>query len=312
MDTNKLIEFGLGGLAACGAGVFTNPLEVVKTRMQLQGELQAIGKYTVHYRNSFHAFYIIGKTDGLLALQKGLVPAIYYQFFMNGFRLGTYQGLINAGLTQDANGKVSFVRSVMAGAFAGCVGAFFGSPFYMVKTHLQARSAHSIAVGTQHDHDSMLKGFRCVYSTGGFLGLWRGVSAAILRVTVGSASQLSTFSTAKAYIVHLQVFPAESWLNAFAAAIMSGFVVTACMTPFDVVSTRMYNQKTDAYGKGHIYKNVLQCFVKTFRTEGLWGFYKGWAPSLMRLAPHTVLSLVFWDRLRDAYRRFQQHHPIEL
>ena len=29
-----------GGVAACGAGIFSNPLEVVKTRMQLQGELQ--------------------------------------------------------------------------------------------------------------------------------------------------------------------------------------------------------------------------------------------------------------------------------
>ena len=29
-----------GGLAACCACVFSNPLEVVKTRMQLQGELQ--------------------------------------------------------------------------------------------------------------------------------------------------------------------------------------------------------------------------------------------------------------------------------
>ncbi|KAK3607075.1 hypothetical protein CHS0354_039131, partial [Potamilus streckersoni] len=108
------------------------------------------------------------------------------------------------------------------------------------------------------------------------------------------------------------VFHKESWLNALAAAVMSGFVVTAFMTPFDVVSTRMYNQRTDVHGKGHMYQNVLHCFVKIFQTEGLWGFYKGWAPSLMRLAPHTVLSLVFWDRLRDAYRRFQQHHPIEL
>ena len=33
---NVDMEFALGGLAACGACFFTNPLDVVKTRMQLQ------------------------------------------------------------------------------------------------------------------------------------------------------------------------------------------------------------------------------------------------------------------------------------
>ena len=128
-------EFVLGGSAACCAGVFSNPLEVVKTRMQLQGELKARGQYTVHYRHVFHAFYAIGKYDGLLALQKGLVPAMWYQFFMNGARLGVYQTLINLGLTKNADGSVSMAKSVVAGAVSGCVGAVFGSPVYMVRSN---------------------------------------------------------------------------------------------------------------------------------------------------------------------------------
>jgi len=45
------LECSTGGLAACCACIFSNPLEVVKTRMQLQGELQV----RQHFRNS--AFY---------------------------------------------------------------------------------------------------------------------------------------------------------------------------------------------------------------------------------------------------------------
>ncbi len=81
----------LGGVGAACAGLFTNPLEVIKTRIQLQGELQARGQYTVHYRNVFHSFYAVARAESLVSLQKGLVPALWYQLLMNGCRFGLYQ-----------------------------------------------------------------------------------------------------------------------------------------------------------------------------------------------------------------------------
>ena len=125
-------EVILGGLAACGAGFFTNPLEVVKTRMQLQGELKARGQYAVHYRHSLHAIYTIFKSDGIVSLQGGLVPALWYQLFMNGVRLGSFQIMTNLGLLKGKDGSYSFVKNIIGGATAGCVGAIVGSPFYMV------------------------------------------------------------------------------------------------------------------------------------------------------------------------------------
>lgn len=83
------MEFAIGGLSAVCAGVVTNPLEVIKIRMQLQGELQARGQFTRHYKNVFHAGYTIFKYDGISALQAGLVPALWFQLFINGIRLGT-------------------------------------------------------------------------------------------------------------------------------------------------------------------------------------------------------------------------------
>jgi len=128
------VEFLTGGLAASGACFFTNPLEVAKTRMQLQGELMARGQHAVHYRNVVHAFYTIARVDGLLALQKGLAAGVWYQFVMNGVRLGFYQRVRDMGLTEDKNGHVSVVRSVVAGAFSGCLGAAVASPLYMVSS----------------------------------------------------------------------------------------------------------------------------------------------------------------------------------
>lgn len=127
------MDFLMSGLAACGACLFTNPLEVVKTRMQLQGELQSSGTYRRHYKNVFHAFITIGKVDGLAALQKGLAPALLYQFLINGIRLGTY-GLVEArGYLHTAEGTLNPALSAATGALAGITGAYLGSPIYMVR-----------------------------------------------------------------------------------------------------------------------------------------------------------------------------------
>jgi solute carrier family 25 protein 34/35 len=127
------MEFVLGGVAAVGAGFFTNPLDVIKTRLQLQGELQARGLYTVHYRGFLHAFYAVAKADGLLALQKGLVPALWYQLCLNGVRLGTYDFAEKRGWSTNSSGQTSTPKCIVVGALAGCTGTLTGSPFYLVR-----------------------------------------------------------------------------------------------------------------------------------------------------------------------------------
>lgn len=102
------------------------------------------------------------------------------------------------------------------------------------------------------------------------------------------------------------MFPVDSWLNAFTASMIGGAAAVACQTPFDVVSTRLYNQGTDSHGRGMLYRGVFDCFIRIYQTEGLWGFYKGWGASLFRLGPHTVLTLVFWNQLQLKYKGLQK------
>lgn len=83
-DPLPTMEFIVGGLAGAGATIFTNPIDVIKTRMQLQGELKT--SEPPRYRGLLHAIYVIGKADGPLALQSGLSAAMLLGFTMNSVR----------------------------------------------------------------------------------------------------------------------------------------------------------------------------------------------------------------------------------
>ncbi|CAO3600400.1 unnamed protein product [Absidia cylindrospora] len=86
--------FIIGGLAACIAVTFTNPIEVVKTRLQLQGELVRTGSLSAAarpYHNSFQALKVVFQNEGIRGLQRGLGVAYFYQVCLNGSRLGLYE-----------------------------------------------------------------------------------------------------------------------------------------------------------------------------------------------------------------------------
>ncbi|XP_017879005.1 solute carrier family 25 member 35-like isoform X2 [Ceratina calcarata] len=299
------IEFAIGGLAAVGAGFFTNPIDVVKVRLQLQGELEAKHSYKKIYKNTLHAAYLIAKHEGVLSLQAGIVPALYFQLVLNGIRLGVYNTAKKYELITNVKGDTDILKTIAVTGTAGCIGAVLASPFYMVKTQLQAQSAQSIAVGHQHNYSGTWYAFKSLWKEGGVVALYRGWYANIPRLFVGSATQLTTFGIASDWLRSLEICTNQPILLTFLASAMGGSCVAFTMQPFDVLATRLYNQRTDAAGKGTLYNGLLDALIKIFRTEGLTGFYKGIFPTWMRIAPHTVLCLTFYEKLDELYNTVQ-------
>ncbi|KAJ2055437.1 Mitochondrial oxaloacetate carrier protein [Coemansia sp. S146] len=296
-----------GSLASCGAVTFTNPFEVVKTRLQLQGELaKSTPNMVKPYHNVAQAFWVIGKNEGLRGLQKGLGPGYMYQIMLNGTRLGFYEpvkGVLYKTFTgQSSDSQRPIIPlNVAAGGMCGMAGAALGSPFFLVKTRMQSASNFA-AVGFQHNYTSSLDGLRKIWRDGGLRGLYRGMDAAMMRAGAGSSVQLATYDHCKSYIsrnLAHRGYNDNSVGTHFLASMVTGFFVCTVMNPFDVVSTRMYNQKSSAAGHGGaLYKNPIQCFYKTVSTEGFFSLYKGFLAHYLRLGPHTILMFVFVEQIK--------------
>ena len=68
--------------------------------------------------------------------------------------------------------------------------------------------------------------------------------------------------------------------------------------PMDVMKTRMMNAPTGQF------KSIMDCFVYTAKT-GPTSFFKGFMPAWVRLAPHTVLTFIFFEQLRMHFGYFK-------
>lgn len=293
------MDFVLGGTAAMCAGFFSNPFDVIKTRQQLQGELEKTTSSRAPYRGLWPAIRNIVRSEGVTGLQKGLSSALAFQFVMNSTRLGLFETVDTLNWTRSTGSTShSPVLCVFWGGVAGVAGSAIGCPFYMVKTQIQAQSYGRYAVGFQHGHSGTVDALKKAYHASGVRGLWKGVEGIVPRTAVGSAIQLSTFTHCKDFFKQYETFQHSVFLTALASSMVSGFFLVVGMTPFDVVATRLFNQGVDKNGKGLLYKNIFDCFIKTFKVEGMRGLYKGFVANYWRAAPHTVLNLTFWDQFK--------------
>ncbi|CAN8019745.1 unnamed protein product [Ixodes persulcatus] len=311
-----MAEILIGAAASCSASLLTHPIEVAKIRIQLQGELQPPVKRKDRtkqprpvYRNVPQAIYTVVRYDGLLAIYRGLLPGLGYQLLANGLRLGIFQIIEDFGFTLDENLEPSIRLSAISGAVSGAVGAFAGSPLFLLKTHMQVYSATaSIAVGYQHGFLTARSAFMHIYRTQGLWnGLWRATSSNILRISTGSALQMSTFIGLKT-LLNTAVENRERYffINTVLAAIMSGLISAPPIAMLDVLRARMYAQPSDSMGRGLYYRNIWDCIRKIKRTEGLRGLSKGAGGAFLYTLVTSSITLISWDELKSA-RRERRH-----
>lgn len=53
-----------------------------------------------------------------------------------------------------------------------------------------------------------------------------------------------------------------------------------------------------------MYSGIIDCFAKTLKAEGVRGVYKGLIPVYVRIAPHSMLNLMFWEKLKYLHQQF--------
>lgn len=232
-----------------------------------------------------HTLKII-KKQGVFALYNGLSASLLRQGTYSTTRFGVYE-VVKQGMETPGEPLPFYKKLIIAGS-AGAIGGIFGTPGDLINVRMQ--NDIKLPKEQRRNYKHALDGLIRVSREEGVIKLFNGCSTATGRAILMTIGQLSFYDQIKQYLLtHANMN--DNLGTHFAASLSAGAIATTLTQPLDVLKTRAMNAKPGEF------KNIGQLIMYTAKMGPL-GFFKGYVPAFVRLAPHTILTFVFLEQLR--------------
>ncbi|GAA0147428.1 secondary carrier transporter [Lithospermum erythrorhizon] len=303
-----------GGIASIIAGCSTHPLDLIKVRMQLQGESSTVLRPTLAFHNGgatttahlniprvgpIGVGMKIIQQEGVVALFSGVSATVLRQTLYSTTRMGLYD-VLKHKWSNEENGTMPLSKKITAGLIAGGIGAAVGNPADVAMVRMQADGR--LPRHQRRNYSSVLDAMNKMWKNEGIISLWRGSSLTVNRAMLVTASQLASYDEFKELILkrHLMNDGLGTHVTASFAA---GFVAAVVSNPVDVIKTRVMNMRVDP-GMAPPYSGALDCAMNTIKAEGPMALYKGFIPTISRQGPFTVVLFVTLEQVRKLFKDF--------
>ncbi|OQV16575.1 Mitochondrial uncoupling protein 4 [Hypsibius exemplaris] len=301
-----VVKYVLSTASAFVAEFATYPLDLAKTRLQIQGE-RGSGQLTVTklgrapaYRGLFRTAAGIVSEEGVLKLWYGLSPALVRHAIYTGSRMTLYEKAREKIFHANAKDSIALWQAVVLGMSCGAFSQLLANPADVVKVMLQMEGKRRLE-GKPARVLSMTHAFRTVIAESGYKGLMRGWAPNMQRAALVNLGDLTAYDTIKHFLLN-RTSLIDSPVTHAMSSLFSGIIAAVFATPADVVKTRMMNQPFDEKGRPLYYKSSFQCLSKTIRDEGLLAIYKGFFPAWMRMGPWSLTFWMVYEQLRRLSR----------
>ena len=164
----------------------------------------------------------------------------------------------------------------------------FTNPLEIVKIRLQT-------IGEQVRLEGATpKGAVTIVKELGFLGLYKGASACLLRDVPFSAIYFPAYASAKEWCRGDKEKAAP--LDLLLAGAMAGAPAASLTTPADVIKTRM---QVAGSGGTKPYESIPEATVDIMKNEGPTAFFKGAAARVFRSSPQFAVTLMCYELLHN-------------
>jgi len=285
---NSLIA---GGIAGAVEATITYPTEYVKTKLQLQDALGGPKRFS----GPISCLRISVKEQGLLSIYKGLSPLVIGTAAKAAVRFVGFEKF--KSLLMDKDGKLTGPRAMLAGMGAG-----------MIEALLVVTPTETIKTKLIHDHNlpkpkynGMIHGVMTIAKTEGISGLYRGLFPVLTRQGLNQATRFTVYTFLRQWFAPVPGMPLSP-VTTFAIGMVAGTITVYVTMPVDVVKTKMQGVGAkERYPRGS-----FDCIWRTWREEGIRGFWKGATPRLSRLMFSGGIIFTVYEEVIKVLHKYEK------
>lgn len=286
--------FAAGAIAGISEILTMYPLDVVKTRVQLQVGIAKPG--ADHYTGMIDCFSKIIKNEGFSRLYRGITAPILMEAPKRATKFAANDKW--GKFYKDAFGVQIMTQSlsVLTGATAGATESFVVVPFELVKIRLQDKASAG-------KYNGMIDVVRKIVKAEGPLAMYNGLESTMWRHVLWNAGYFGIIHQVRS-LLPAQETKKGKMINDLIAGSIGGTVGTILNTPADVVKSRIQNT-TRVPGVIPKYNWTLPSVALVAREEGFGALYKGFIPKVLRLGPGGGILLVVFTTVIEFFQKMQ-------
>lgn len=283
LTISQSLVCGALGRAAQIIAVF--PIDTVKTRIQsarLAGNVSSAPAQSLRV-GSFGKALAQGRFySGVGVTLTGQVPYAMLTF-------GLYE-TVRSRLNKSYAHLPDWLRIMLAAGIGDAIGSLWLTPSEVIKSKTQT--------GLYSSPWSVIQAI----GSSGPLAFYQGYAAALARDVPFRAIQMYLYERCRrSYINQFASKRPDKispWENLLIGAV-SGSITAFVTNPVDVIRTRIMSQPV---GDQALYRNALDCIVKTIRTEGLTALLKGAGPRTIMVGPASAIFFLTYEATKTFFR----------
>lgn len=321
--------------------LFMTPLDVVKTRLQVQQKLLLSNKCYLYcnglmdhlcpcgpatlqnvqkFNGTADAFIKIVKAEGVTSLWSGLSPTLvlaipttvlyFVSYEQMRVRLKDYH-MTSTGQDPDTY-RLPVWIPLFAGSSARILAVTVVNPLELIRTKMQSEKMSYREVGSA---------FTAMLKQHGLRGLFKGLTPTIMRDTPFSAIYWTSYESFK----KAKNITNPNFFEAFVGGALAGTLAALFTCPFDVIKTHQqieFGEKFLYYTNGNRNGNggkkpmtsMKQTMQNIWKTSGLRGFFAGLAPRLFKVAPACAIMISTFEYGKEFFhayniQKYYEKHP---